>query len=174
MGKIKLLNTSENGYFANNQIDIGSSIPTSGSYKVGDIIIKSTQVAGEAIGWICVQAGTPGIWSEFGGMLTDERELIINPESIGMDELNTEVKSKLTFIDSVNRNLKQIQTKINDIENEIENGVGDVSSETIGDLNQLKTNDKTSVVNSINEMYELILGQKESLINNINDLIDNI
>lgn len=174
MGKIKLLNTTENGYFDNNQIDIADSIPVNGAYKVGDIIIKSTQVAGTAIGWICVEAGTPGTWAEFGGMITDDRELVINPDSIGMVELNAEVKSKLALLSSNNLTIKQLQQKITDIENEIENGVGDVSSETIGELSQLKTDDKSNVVNSINEIYDLIAGQKENLINNINELIDEI
>lgn len=114
MGKIKLLNTTENGYFDNNQIDIADSIPTTGTYKVGDIIIKSTQVAGTAIGWICVEAGTPGTWAEFGGMLTDERELVVNPDSIGMTELNAELKSKFTFVESVNRKLNNIDNKMED------------------------------------------------------------
>ena len=174
MSKIKLLNTKENGYFENNQIDISDSIPTNGTYKVGDIIIKSTQVANEAIGWICIEAGTPGIWAEFGGMITDDRELVINPDSIGMTELNAEVKSKLALLSSNNLTIKQLQQKITDIENEIENGVGDVSSETIGELSQLKTDDKSNVVNSINELYDLIAGQTDTLVNNINDLIDTL
>lgn len=174
MSKIKLLNTMENGYFQNNQLDIADSIPTTGTYKVGDIIIKSTQVANQAIGWICVEAGTPGTWAEFGGMITDDRELVINPESVGMAELNAEVKSKLALLSSNNLTIKQLQQKINDIENEIENGVGDVSSETIGELSQLKTDDKSNVVNSINELYDLIAGQTDTLVNNINDLIDTL
>ena len=95
MGKIKLLNTSNNSYFENNQIDISNSIPTEGNHIVGDIVIKETQVEHMAIGWICIEAGTPGMWAEFGGMITDDRELVINPDSIGMTELNAEVKSKL-------------------------------------------------------------------------------
>lgn len=174
MGRIKLLNTSNNSYFENNQIDISDSIPIEGNYNVGDIIIKSTQVANQAIGWICVTAGTPGTWAEFGGMITDDRELVINPDSIGMTELNAEVKSKLALLSSNNLTIKQLQQKITDIENEIENGVGDVSSETIGELSQLKTDDKSNVVNSINEIYDLIAGQTDTLVNNINDLIDTL
>lgn len=44
MGKIKLLNTNNNGYFENNQLDISDNIPTEGDYNVGDIVIKATQV----------------------------------------------------------------------------------------------------------------------------------
>ena len=202
MGRIRMISTMENGYFDNNKFNIADSIPNSGHYSVGDIIIKSTQVEGEAIGWICIEEGYPGIWSEFGASSTNDNEFVIDPGSIGMTELDTEVKSKLALLTTNNSYIKQLQQQINSIENEIENGVGDVSSETIGELSQLKTDDKSNVVNSINEVYDaviehesaisvvdgkviehesaiselrdMITGQKESLINNINELIDEI
>ena len=60
-----------NEYLENNQIDISDSIPTEGNHVVGDIVIKETQVEHMAIGWICIEAGNPGVWSEFGGILTE-------------------------------------------------------------------------------------------------------
>ena len=188
LGKIRMISTMENGYFENNKFNIADSIPDSGHYSVGDIIIKSTQVEGEAIGWICIEEGYPGTWSEFGAATTDDNEIVIDPGTIGMTELDTEVKSKLALLTTNNSYIKQLQQQINSIENEIENGVGDVSSETIGELTQLKTDDKSNVVNSINEVYDaviehesaiselrdMITGQKESLINNINDIIDEL
>ena len=110
MGKIKLLNTSNNGYFENNQIDISDSIPTEGDHVVGDIIIKETQVEHMAIGWICIEAGNPGVWSEFGGMFDEPIEL--EPESVGMNELNSEVKSKLLLGDSIVINVQALQSAV--------------------------------------------------------------
>ena len=198
MGKIKLLNTSENGYFANNQIDIGSSIPTSGTYKVGDIIIKSTQVAGEAIGWICVQAGTPGVWSEFGGMLTDERELIINPESIGMDELSRDIKTKLLLTDSLKNSISQIQNKIVTLESDFDDKINNIDfsdfatkeelnsidhsnyvtkeelnnnvntfTNGMGNLSSLSTNNKSSLVEAINEVFQSGVNVKQNLVDTL-------
>ena len=158
MGKIKLLNTSENGYFANNQIDIADSIPTSGAYKVGDIIIKSTQVAGEAIGWICVQAGTPGIWSEFGGMLTDDRELIINPESIGMDELSRDIKTKLLLTDSLKNSISQIQNKIVTLESDFDEKLSNVDFSDYVTKNELNSVQKHKLTDD-NGKGQCITGQ---------------
>ena len=111
MGKIKLLNTNNNSYFENNQIDISDSIPTEGEYHVGDIIIKETQVEHMAIGWICIEAGNPGVWSEFGGMFDEPIEL--EPESVGMTELSSEVKSKLLLGENVGINVQLLQEAVN-------------------------------------------------------------
>ena len=158
MGKIKLLNSSENGYFVNNQIDIADSVPTSGTYKIGDIIIKSTQVAGEAIGWICVQAGTPGVWSEFGGMLTDERELIINPESIGMDELSRDIKTKLLLTDSLKNSISQIQNKIVTLESDFDEKLSNIDFSDYVTKNELNSVQKHKLTDD-NGKCQCITGQ---------------
>ena len=175
MGKIKLLNTNNNGYFENNQIDISDSIPTEGDHVVGDIIIKETQVEHMAIGWICIEAGNPGVWSEFGGMITDDRELIIDPESIGMNELTADIKVKLGLINSLSTTVKQIQNDY--VTKEDLNNI-DVSG-TVGILDNLQTEDKTNLVNSINEVCNKIeeinanlSGQMIDSANTINDIID--
>ena len=112
MGKIKLLNTNNNSYFENNQIDISDSIPTEGNHIVGDIVIKETQVEHMAIGWICIEAGNPGVWSEFGGMFENDEPIVLDPESVGMNELNSEVKSKLLLGDSIVINIQALQSAI--------------------------------------------------------------
>jgi hypothetical protein len=44
----------------------GSAIPTTGTYKRGDIIFNSAPVASGFVGWTCITAGTPGTWKSFG------------------------------------------------------------------------------------------------------------
>lgn len=112
MGKIKLLNTNNNGYFENNQINISDSIPTEGNHVVGDIVIKETQVEHMAIGWICVEAGNPGVWAEFGGMFENDEPIVLDPGSVGMNELNSEVKSKLLLGDSIAINVQALQNAV--------------------------------------------------------------
>ena len=43
-----------------------ASIPTSGTFNVGDICYNSNPVPSSYVGWICVTAGTPGQWLGFG------------------------------------------------------------------------------------------------------------
>ena len=58
--------SSENApFFNNNTMGYGNAIPTSGTYKVGDFIISSTQQNG-IFGWVCTVAGTPGTWEVIG------------------------------------------------------------------------------------------------------------
>lgn len=44
----------------------GASAPASGDYEVGDIVWNSAPVAGGNIGWVCIVAGSPGTWKEWG------------------------------------------------------------------------------------------------------------
>ena len=190
MGKIKLLNTNNNSYFENNQIDISDSIPTEGNHVVGDIVIKETQVEHMAIGWICIEAGNPGVWSEFGGMFDVPIEL--DPESVGMNELNSEVKSKLLLSDSIVINVQALQSAVSNCATKEDLKNIDLSlyatkedlenidiSETVGELGNLETEDKSNLVNAINEvnanleaLNASINGQLATAATIINDTID--
>ena len=57
----KIVTTNKNTYFTANNITIGTTIPTQGTYAKGDLIINSSPSA-DAIGWICTTAGSPGSW----------------------------------------------------------------------------------------------------------------
>ena len=165
MGKIKLLNTNNNSYFENNQIDISDSIPTEGNHVVGDIVIKETQVEHMAIGWICIEAGNPGVWAEFGGMFENDEPIVLDPGSVGMNELNSEVKSKLLLGDSIIINIQALQSAVANCATKDELKNIDLSlyatkedlnnidiSETVGELSNLETEDKSNLVNAINEV----------------------
>ena len=187
--KIKLLNTSSSTYFANNRLDIGSSIPTSGDYNMGDIIIKSTQVDGEPIGWICIESGNPGVWNEFGGTIKIENPFTLEPGCIGNNELANEVKLKLLEIENkgnvnntkisqvqnsvtqlesnVNSQLEQLQTDVeNNMNPKINTNTNKINANTakIGDLNKLNTKNKTDLVNAINEVFQRGNNVKQNLV----------
>jgi hypothetical protein len=62
-GKILLnQNTENNSYQAWRQ----TSVPTTGTWRVGDIVYNSTPASAAYIGWTCTVAGTPGTWKTFG------------------------------------------------------------------------------------------------------------
>lgn len=44
----------------------GAGIPSVGTYDVGDIVWNTSPVLGGALGWICITAGSPGSWIQFG------------------------------------------------------------------------------------------------------------
>lgn len=39
-----------------------SSIPTTGTWEIGDKAWNTLPTGGEALGWVCVSPGTPGVW----------------------------------------------------------------------------------------------------------------
>ena len=59
------ISNEEAPFFDGNKMGYANSIPTSGTYKVGDFIISSTQANG-IFGWVCIKAGTPGTWEVIG------------------------------------------------------------------------------------------------------------
>jgi hypothetical protein len=42
--------------------------PTTGTHAVGEIVYKKNVFSGGYIGWVCVEAGTPGKWKTFGAI----------------------------------------------------------------------------------------------------------
>lgn len=149
MANVKMITTALNNYFVNNKIMIGSEIPTDGNYNIGDIMIKENQVAGEAIGWVCVTGGSPATWSEFG------KEPVIEDGSVNIDKLTDDIKLKLALIDAVNVSIKSVRSDIDDLQTDVENineVIEEKVGENIGDLSGLYTEDKSNLVNAINEL----------------------
>ena len=52
--------------FSNRLQTVGRTYPTAGSYNAGDIVWNSEPKINQYAGWICVQAGSPGLWEPFG------------------------------------------------------------------------------------------------------------
>jgi hypothetical protein len=55
-------NTENNTYQAWRQ----TATPTTGTWRLGDIVYNSQPATTEYVGWVCVAAGTPGTWLGFG------------------------------------------------------------------------------------------------------------
>ena len=108
----KLISDKLNTYFKDNIICIGDSIPVSGSYKSGDLMIKSNPVASESIGWICIKDGNPGEWTEINGGSND----------IDLSEyaLKSEMESNIGILDNLQTDSKtDLVSAINEIKNSI-------------------------------------------------------
>jgi hypothetical protein len=52
----------------NRPVLLGTAAPTSGSWKVGDIVYNSAPRSRGYIGWVCVTSGSPGTWKGFGAI----------------------------------------------------------------------------------------------------------
>lgn len=54
--------------FAGRKFMVSGDTPNSGSYTQGDTIWNSNPTPGNVMGWICVKAGSPGVWKSFGSI----------------------------------------------------------------------------------------------------------
>ena len=52
--------------FQGKKQEVSNEIPTSGVYKVGDLVWNDTPRPTGYVGWVCVREGTPGEWKAFG------------------------------------------------------------------------------------------------------------
>jgi hypothetical protein len=55
----------------NKKFMVNSSAPTSGRYRLGDVVWNNNPVTGGYMGWVCVREGDPGSWAQFGRIYTD-------------------------------------------------------------------------------------------------------
>ncbi|MEK7153144.1 MAG: hypothetical protein AAB834_04300, partial [Patescibacteria group bacterium] len=51
-----------------NSVHWSWTAPTAGTWSRGDVVYNSSATAGGPMGWMCVQAGTPGIWKAMGNL----------------------------------------------------------------------------------------------------------
>ena len=61
-----VLSTNGPVKFENKKFMNGIEVPTSGTFRQGDIVWNENTVSSGYVGWVCVRAGTPGEWRPFG------------------------------------------------------------------------------------------------------------
>ena len=52
--------------FQNKKQEVGSSEPSAGSYRKGDIVWNDNPKPTGFVGWVCISDGAPGMWKPFG------------------------------------------------------------------------------------------------------------
>jgi len=65
-GKILLSGNIENNLF---QATKQSAVPTTGTWRVTDVVMNSAPAAGSPAGWVCTVAGTPGTWKAMANLV---------------------------------------------------------------------------------------------------------
>lgn len=140
MAKIKIISDRVNTFFTNNKMTVGESIPVTGTWSKGDIVISTIQANGEC-GWICVEAGTPGRWEIFGA-----GNNYTHPDTHPATMITEDATHRFVTDEE--------KTKWN----------------CIGDKNQLQTNNKDDLVSAINELHSTLNGQVTRLKDMVNNL----
>lgn len=72
---------SNNSFFKNNKILAADSVPTTGSFTRGDIIINTNDTSNKHCMWVCTESGTPGSWTVLGPsgqLITVEDTVTVN------------------------------------------------------------------------------------------------
>ena len=171
LNNFKVITDKLNTFFVDNKFMVASEIPTTGEFKVGDIIINNGPTNVDEPMWICVEAGNPGTWTVFnsgggsgGGKLTTARNrVVLNGESksevsIGVSGFNKASDVLMVFINSrfmtegVDYEINADSTKIVAI-GEVWNE--ELASEFEIEMIVFKMMGEEGVVSSVNEIVKL-------------------
>jgi hypothetical protein len=156
-----IVTNRDNTFFTNNKMTVGSGIPASGSYKIGDIVISDSQANG-VFGWVCTQAGDPGRWEVIGsGAGGDEPNIgSISKEHL-TSKLAGEIDNNTNSINSLTEIANSHTNLIDNLTTQIENVDFSEVEAKIGDLPTLQTNAKDSLVAAVNELFQNANNGKE-------------
>ena len=170
LNNFKVITDKLNTFFVDNKFMVASEIPTTGDFKVGDIIINNGPTNVDEPMWICVEAGNPGTWTVFnsgggsGGRLSTARNrVVLNGESksevsIGVSGFNKASDVLMVFINSrfmtegVDYEINADSTKIVAI-GEVWNE--ELTSEFEIEMIVFKMIGEEGVVSSVNEIVKL-------------------
>ena len=170
LNNFKVITDKLNTFFVDNKFMVASEIPTTGDFKVGDIIINNGPTNVDEPMWICVEAGNPGTWTVFnsgggsGGRLSTARNRVVldgeskSEVSIGISGFNKASDALMVFINSrfmtegVDYEINADSTKIVAI-GEVWNE--ELASEFEIEMVVFKMMGEEGVVSSVNEIVKL-------------------
>ena len=154
-------------YFSNNKIFTGTEKPTQGKFDVGDIIVNIGPNSAEEPMWICVEAGTPGVWELCSGVNEEEIADIVQANALsaidytdGVDiqidggEIGNMNKLQTTDKSSIVGAINELFQSANNGKELIANAIGeplspeDTFSAMSNDINGLLSTFKTNMMNN--------------------------
>ena len=91
MARTLIVSDRQNSFFTANNIKVGTSIPTSGTYSKGDIVVNIGENTATEAMWICTKAGTPGTWEVVGAGAGGGGSLVSINESVFVNNAVKEV-----------------------------------------------------------------------------------
>jgi hypothetical protein len=115
-----------NNFFSNKRIMTATSIPTEGKFRKGDIIVNIGPNADKDSMWICVEAGSPGVWKTIGEVDLSEYDLKLDEHDTKLEALERGLEEAKQRGNNVKQELtdalyaKGFPVSVNDEENTLE------------------------------------------------------
>lgn len=154
--KNKLVSDKNNTFFSDNKIIAGTQIPTEGTYNTGDLVVNIGSYNDEKPIWICIEGGTPGVWSPVVKELTMIDSNIIANGSIGLIKLADDVKEAIVAAGNIDLTNYATKEFVND-------AIANI------DLSKYATKEEIdSVIDLVGEIDLSIYATKEELNNILN------
>ena len=188
MATRKYVSDIEASYFKEHQLHCFNAPPETGVYAVGDVVISNSQLD-DIFGWVCVEAGEPGVWEVIVDLslikaaikALQEKDLLHDSlietlrqrvESI-YDQLTNEDREHREELDGLSGRIQNNVTNITNL-TKLLNALGDNTSALENELRDLITNLTNKVNTNINNIssntsgLDELKGKVQVNINNIN------
>ena len=157
------VSTDKASYFKTNVLRCEENPPTEGSYKVGDIVISSTQ-ENDIFGWVCIKSGEPGIWKNISDVYEVKQDLITHETEI--NRINNMIELMEQLVDEMYLDIAYHDKKIKEIE---------ANSINTDNTLQLGIEKNVEDINKLNERLSDIEGDVIDIVkNNIFDAVGDL
>lgn len=169
MAMRKYISNIEASYFETHQLFCLEAPPSEGEFNIGDIVISNTQ-EDSSFGWVCVEAGEPGIWRK-----------IINLSNIqeAIKELQEKENSYDGSINDLNQRIDTVYTNLTLKDEEYSNRIDELNlyiqnnDNVMGNLNN-NIESNRDAIESLTELIHNLDGSTGEIENELRDLIINL
>ena len=193
MKKRLYISDDEAEFFTSNKMICSDVPPTQGDFIVGDIVVSNKQ-EDDVFGWVCIEAGSPGLWKQIinsvdikaiveeleeHNKMIDfninvlknridglEEQIIENKNEYNnkIDELNNKITNNIIDNENLNKNIEEILHNDSITEGEI-----NLSLSVMNANIQKNTNDITLISNKLNNNNSEIEDIKQDILSNSNN-----
>jgi predicted nucleic acid-binding Zn-ribbon protein len=158
------VSTIEASYFETHILGCSASPPVKGNHTIGDIYISSIQ-QDDIFGWVCIEAGSPGVWK----IICDVTMIKNN-----IQEHTTDINKLLKFMEETEGEINGINTKNDNQDRQIVQIIKDLES-----LNKLVTESDSSLIGAVHintgEIQKLaaeVANNKQGINKNKEDIVN--
>jgi hypothetical protein len=168
MATRKYVSNIEASYFIEHQLHCLPEPPTTGSYKVGDVIISSQQEK-ETFGWVCIESGEPGTWKSIGDFKDLRGEIVaLQNKDIEHDDLIVALRQRLEELYGELKDKNNAQDiNVNNINGQVQSNADSINK-LMKDIESLG-GDNTSLGNELRNAIDEINRKVKTNIDNIGE-----
>lgn len=173
MATRKYVSDIEASYFKEHQLHCFNAPPKTGVYAVGDVVISNSQLD-DIFGWVCVEAGEPGVWEVIVDLSLIKAAIkALQEKDLLHDSLIETLRKRIeTIYDELKNEDKSHRDELNNINNRIQDNTDNITelSKEINNINGNNTSLETELKDIINSLTTKVNTNSTNIDNNMGNI----